>query len=476
VTDAFGPGFRTVEREYRDHEPRVEGSIPEWLSGALIRNGPGRFEVGGERLSHWFDGLAMLRRYAFADGEVRYTNRFLRTEAYEDGLAGRASGQFATDTRGWRRFVSWVRNRGPQPTDNTNVHVARLGGEYVALTEAPRRVAFDPQTLETRGEFSFEDDITEHMAAAHLARDPHRGETVGFATQFGLDPQINVYRVPDGQRRRRPVASIDARGPGYIHDVSLTRDHVVLVEPPLDIRVWRAFLPWTEGVFDLMEWTPERGTRVVVLDRESGAVVRDVTVDPVFVFHHANAYDDAGAVVLDAVAFPDADIVGAMALDELDVVGFPDVPDGRLTRYRIDLAGEASTGGGVDSERLYADGTELPRVPRQFRGRRHRYIYGQSTDRQGANGLVKIDCERGETREWLAQSVFVEEPIPIRRPDADTEDEGVVLATALDVDREQSVLLVFDAATLDERARVFLPHPEPFGFHGRFFRDAVDTS
>jgi carotenoid cleavage dioxygenase-like enzyme len=147
--------------------------------------------------------------------------------------------------------------------------------------------------------------------------------------------------------------------------------------------------------------------------------------------------------------------------------GFPDVPDGRLARYRVSLSGDA-----VTRERRYDGGMELPRVPREVRGRRHRYAYGQSTDRHGANGLVKIDCENGRAREWWERSVFVEEPLPVRHPEADSEDEGVVLATALDVDREQSYLLVFDAATLEERARVFLPHPEPFGFHGRFFEDA----
>ncbi|MFT4947485.1 MAG: all-trans-8'-apo-beta-carotenal 15,15'-oxygenase, partial [Natronomonas sp.] len=48
-------------------------------------------------------------------------------------------------------------------------------------------------------------------------------------------------------------------------------------------------------------------------------------------------------------------------------------------------------------------------------------------------------------------------------------DDGVVLAPALDVEIEQSVLLVLDAATLDELARAQVPHRNPFGFHGRFF-------
>ena len=68
---AFMPGFRSLDRELDDYRLPVEGSVPEWLGGRLVRNGPGKFEVGGDRVSHWFDGLGMLRSYAFADGEIR---------------------------------------------------------------------------------------------------------------------------------------------------------------------------------------------------------------------------------------------------------------------------------------------------------------------------------------------------------------------------------------------------------------------
>ena len=463
-----GPGFRSLESEHRDRSLDVEGSIPAWLSGTLLRNGPGRFEVGERRVEHWFDGLAMLRRYAVADGEVRYSNRFLRTEAYADAREGRLTGQFSTDTRGWRRLLDTVASLGlPEPTDNANVHVARIGGEYVALTEAPRRVAFDPETLETRGEFAFEDAIPEHVAAAHLVDDPHRGELVGFTTEFGRSPAYHLYRVPRGSRRRERIASLSARGPAYVHDCSVTADHVVLVESPLELSVLRALNPLSKGAIDMLRWRPERPTRVLVVDRDSGDLVADPTLEAAFTFHHVNAYLEGGDVVLDLVEFPDADIVDALSMDSLDGVGFPDVPDGRLVRYRIDVAANA-----VDRTRLYDGGMELPRVPRSRVGRRHRYAYGQVTDREGANGLVKVDCESGTAREWWERSVYLEEPIPIRRPGADAEDDGVVVATALDAERERTALLVFDAATLALEARAWLPHAEPFGFHGRFFRDA----
>mgnify|MGYP002762134513 CR=1 FL=1 len=105
VTGSEHVGFQSLRTEHDDVTPDIEGTIPAWLSGTLLRNGPGRFEAGGQRVNHWFDGLAMLRRYAFDDGELRYSNRFLRTEAYSDAMAGRLTGQFGTDTRGWRRVL-----------------------------------------------------------------------------------------------------------------------------------------------------------------------------------------------------------------------------------------------------------------------------------------------------------------------------------------------------------------------------------
>ncbi|WP_240625292.1 carotenoid oxygenase family protein [Halonotius pteroides] len=460
-------GFQSATTEYDDYRPPVEGTIPAWLSGTLIRNGPGRFRVGEQRVNHWFDGLAMLRRYSFDDGAVRYTNRFLRSDAYADAEAGRLTGQFGTDTRGWRRVLDTLRSFGlPEPTDNANVHVARIDNEYVALTEAPRRVAFAPDTLATRDEFTFDDDLTEHITAAHLVDDPHHEELIGFATQFGIQPQYHIYRVPRGSRRRELITSIDARGPAYIHDCSVTDRHVLLVESPLTLSVLRAMNPFSEGAIDMLGWEPDRPTRLLVVDRESGELVAEPTFEATFCFHHVNAFRDGGEIVLDLIEFPDGDIVGALSMAELDSDGFPDVPDGRLMRYRID-----PTTADLDRTRLYAGGMELPRVPRAAVGRRHRYAYGQATDRDGATGLVKVDCETGTAQEWWEESVYLEEPIPIQRPGSDAVDDGVVVATALDATQEQTSLLVFDAETLTLQARVALPHVEPFGFHGRFFPD-----
>jgi carotenoid cleavage dioxygenase-like enzyme len=465
---AYELGFRSLDEEVSDCRLPVEGSVPDWLSGALVRNGPGSFRFGGERARHWFDGLAMLRRYGFDGGEVAYTNRFLRTDAYRDAQTGQTAGEFATGG-GLRSVLRWVRALGPPtPTDNANVHVARLGDHYVALTEAPRRVAFDPVCLETRGGFRWRDDLPEHLATAHLTRDCVRGETVGFATEFGRQSRYHLYRVPDGQAGRERFATVAAEGPGYVHDCAVTADHVVLVETPLRVAVLRALSPRTEGFLDLLAYDEDVSTRFVVVDRDSGDVVATPRTDPLFAFHHVNAYDDGGDVVVDLVTYPDDTIVRALSLAALADGGFAAVPDGRFDRFRLGLAS-----GTVARTRQYDGGMELPTVPPAVRGTDYRYAYAQATDREGANGLVKVDVRSGTATEWWGRGLYVEEPRTVQRPGATAEDDGVVLAPALDTGRERSLLLVFDAASLTELARAPLPHALPFGFHGRFFPEAV---
>jgi len=38
-------------------ELALRGELPRWLSGSLLRTGPAKFEVGEQRMRHWFDGL-----------------------------------------------------------------------------------------------------------------------------------------------------------------------------------------------------------------------------------------------------------------------------------------------------------------------------------------------------------------------------------------------------------------------------------
>jgi carotenoid cleavage dioxygenase-like enzyme len=458
------PGFRSLDTELSDHELPVEGTVPDWLSGTLLRNGPGKFEGNGVRLRHWFDGLAMLRKYEFEDGQIRYSNRFLRTESYADAMEGQPTGQFATDQHGLRKLLGFLRRLGPpEPTDNANVHVARIDGELVAQTEVPKWIAFEGTNLETRGEFVFDDLLDIDMTTAHLVADPHRGEQIGHGLSFGRTHEYKLFRIPDGTRRRELITSIPTDSPAYVHSIAVSEEHIVLAETPLRINIRKALSPFTEGFFELLEWNGEIDTKLYVVDRDTGQLRMQPTVDPFFTFHTINAFDDEGTVVVDLVAFEDDTIVDALSLERLETEGFAAAPPGRFVRLQIEPDGT------VSREQLYDGGIELPTVPKALQTTNYWYAYGQATDREGANGLVKVDTERGQATEWWQTDLYVEEPWMIQHPEAETEDEGVVLAPALDVSTERSLLLVFDGETLDELGRAPVPHHNPFGFHGRFF-------
>ena len=125
-------------------------------------------------------------------------------------------------------------------------------------------------------------------------------------------------------------------------------------------------------------------------------------------------------------------------------------------------------GSRVERRALHA-GVELPRVAPSAHMRPYRYAYGQATQGEGRNGLVKVDVERGTAREWWEAASYAGEPVFVPAPAENPEDRGVVLSLVLDVEAERSSLVVLDGETFTERARAPLPHHVPFGFHGDLF-------
>jgi carotenoid cleavage dioxygenase-like enzyme len=472
-------GFESVSEEL-SADLAVEGRLPPWLTGTFVRNGPGLFEAGGREVAHWFDGPALLRGFEFepasesgdatdsraADGDrVRYRNRFLRTEAYEAVRSGEvAAAGFAESAD--RGLLDRLRNLLPEPTDNANADVARLGGEYVALTESPRAVRFDLGTLSTEGELAWADDLPVGHTTPHLRPAPDGEGHVGYLTEFLPRSSYRLFRVGPSEPRREQFARVPVEEPAYMHSLAVADRFAVLVEPPFLIPPHRV-LTGSGSMVDRYEWRPQRGTRFVVVDRETGAVVCSPTTAPFLVFHHANAYREGEQLVVDLVAFDSPAVLRGMYLEELrasDGGG-----GGELRRYRVPLSGATPT---VET---LATGVSMPTVDDRRTGRRYRHVYCQHTDGDGpADEVVRVDVATGETATWTA-AAYVSEPVFVPRGDGDAAGdppatpEGAVLVEVLDPERRRSGVVVLDAAEMSERARVWAPHHLPFGFHGSYF-------
>jgi len=457
----YSKGFETLEDETRIDSLPVEGELPPWLAGSLLRTGPAKFEVGERQMRHWFDGLAMLHRFAFADGEVSYANRFLESKAYN---AARETGEityseFATDPcrslfkRATTMFM-------PKLTDNANVNLVKLGERFVTMTETPIAVEFDPETLAAAGVAW---DVPGELTTAHPHLDRATGGSLNYAAKLGPRNKYRFFLVPPEGRDPDVLAEAPVKEPAYMHSFGLTERWIVLAEFPFvvnPLRLATSGRPYIENY----RWKPELGTRFTLFDRVTGEASGPFETDAVFGFHHVNAYDSGdGGVVADICTFPDAGIVEDLYLDRLRD-GKP-VAKPELRRFTIDPAG-----GGVTNELLVEDGLDLPRINYgRCNERPYRYVWGAGTDGTSYfDRIVAADLESRTTRVWSEPGSYPGEPVFVAAPGAEEENEGALLSVVLDAAAGTSYLLVLDAATLEERARARVPHHIPFSFHGQF--------
>jgi carotenoid cleavage dioxygenase-like enzyme len=464
-------GFETLSSETVLDRLTISGRIPSWLSGTLLRTGPAKFEVGDQRYRHWFDGLAMLHRFSLRGGDVSYANRFLESRAYR---AARDTGQicfreFATDP--CKALFSRISSGfEPQVTDNASVNVTKIEDHFLAMTETPLPIEFDPATLETLGVYDYGDSLPDGLTTAHPHFDFGRNETFNFTTS--LDPPIshNIYRLTGGNRGRRLVRSIEVDEPAYVHSFGMSERFVVFVEYPYRVNVLDLIAggrPFIEN----FRWDPDAPARFLVVDKEDGALRAQFETPAFFSFHHVNAFETPTEVVVDLVAYRDPEIIQALYLDNLRSGG--PIPRPEVWRYRLSL-----NGGSAASDRLADVALELPRINyRRCNGRPYRYVYGMGSYGGGAYlvgddfaaQLVKLDVSRSEVGTWRESGCFPGEPVFVPEPGASNEDEGVILSVVLDSGQSSSFLLVLDAGSMTEIGRAGLPHHIPFSFHGQYF-------
>lgn len=275
----FAPVF--VERS-EDHDLPVTGLVPPTLTGRLLRNGPNPAVVPvDESAYHWFGGDGMIHAVSLADGKaVGYRNRWVRTCA----LAAR---------------LGTTPPRGPlEPIDGpANAHVIRHGATTLALSDSglPHALADD---LGRARIHDFDSGLASPMGA-HPKVDPSTGELVFVGIDVFGPPFLRVHTVdPLGAVvHSEPVGLARAT---LSHDFGLTASRVVVLDLPVVVDV--ALTPSGRGL--TYRWVPEGGARVGVVPRTGTATgVRWVGIEPAFVLHVLNCYDDGDAVVMDVVRY-----------------------------------------------------------------------------------------------------------------------------------------------------------------------------
>jgi carotenoid cleavage dioxygenase len=429
--------FAPLDRELTAERLPVTGKLPRELKGRLLRTTPNPVAPADDH--HWFVGDCMLHAVELADGEaVSYRNRWIRTPIVEQHR-----GLPAAPERGTPLLVQ----------GSGNVNVIGHAGRILSLSEIGLPWEVTP-TLETLGKYDFAGKLKSNMTA-HPKLDPKTGELVFFGYDFG-DVHLR-YHVADRSGALVHSAEIATPRPTMMHDFAVTATRVVFMDFPvvfdLNLVGRGRVIPfaWQDGVPARLGVMPRRGV---------DADVVWIDIDPCYVYHPFNAYDDGERIVIDLVrhehTFIDGDIFA------------PGAPP-RVERWTIDPQARR-----VSTQVLDARGQEFPRVDPRVECHPHRYGYAAAVTQEGGGAptfgnLYKHDFVTGEhfTHDvgagcFAGEGVFV--------PVGAGEDEGYVLSVVYDAAVDRSHVRVIDAQrfTAPPVARVELPQRVPFGFHGNF--------
>ncbi len=432
--------YAPVEVERTDHDLVVTGQLPDALHGHLLRTGPnpaGPVDAN----HHWFSGDGMIHGIEISGGRARsYRNRFVRTDSVAEARADLPAVGSAP--------------AGAMDPSGGGVHVIEHAGRVLALGEVglPWEMT---RELDTVGPYTFDGKLLTSMTA-HPKLDPVTGDLHFFGYDFG--PVHLRYHRANAAGELVATEVIDIPRTTMMHDFNITATRAVFMDLPVVFsfeRLQMGSMPFA--------WEPDAGARLGVMPLDgANDDVRWFEIEPCYVFHPLNAFDDGDdRVVVDVVRYP--------TMFDRSTIG-PEGDPSELRRWTIDL-----TAGTVTETVLDDRPSEFPRVADALVGRPYRY--GYATAREGkqledgfdAEGLLQYDLETDTSVFHHAGPGRVPgEGVFVADPDGVAEDDGWVLSVVYDAATDRSDVIVVDARDFAAPpvATIHLPARVPFGFHG----------
>jgi carotenoid cleavage dioxygenase-like enzyme len=204
-------------------------------------------------------------------------------------------------------------------------------------------------------------------------------------------------------------------------------------------------------------WDDNHQARLGVLDRHATTdTVHWIDIDPCYVFHPMNAYDDGERIVMDVVKYQK---MFTASDDDSYEAG------SQLVRWVIDPAENKVT------ETVISEvDQDFPRVNPSVECHRHNFGYSlEAGGTHGFGGLLKYDFSDGSsTRYDVGDNKAAGEPVFV--PTGPAEDDGYILSVVYCGESELSEVHVLDASKFGSGplAVVKLGARVPFGFHGNF--------
>ena len=446
----------------------LAGHLPTDLRGTLYRNGPARFERGGTRADHWFDGDGAVLRVHFDGEQAVATYRYVRSAGFvEEEAADRClyRGYGSLPPGGfWQRWQAQIKNAA-----NTSVLAltdgsqSALGGDrLLALWEGGLPHRLDLETLETVGLDDLGGLKASDSFTAHPKRHPRTGKIFGFGLVPGGNATLNVYRCSAAGIVEQ-TGTIPLSGIPLIHDVVLADRYLVFCVSPVRLSPLPALFGLS-SFSDALQWQPQQGTQIIVVDADSLEAIALNSVDPWFQWHFGHSYlDFDGSVVFDVVRYPD--FATNQQLKEVASGQLSTPADAQLWQYRID----PKTAKILDQQCLIDRHCEFPLALGQDETavtylNVHRTVPTPLGELFGA--IARFDAKAGLTVADAGEGYYPSEPIPVENPA--NPEQPWVLTVVYNGHDHRSEVWVYQGNALEAGpiCRLELPEVVAHSFHG----------
>jgi carotenoid cleavage dioxygenase-like enzyme len=463
----WSKAVRHVAEEFRQQRlPMLHGALPDDLQGTLYRNGPGRLERHGQAMGHWFDGDGAILRVQFAAGQAQATYRFVQTQGYQ---AEAKADRLLYSNYGTHPPGSWLgRLRGLKNPANTAV--LALDDRLLALWEGGPPHRLDLATLETIGYDNLGGLAPGNTYSAHYKRDGHTGEIFNFGMQVayhprrGLGGKIRLYRsAPTGKIQQQ--GSFDVNGIPVLHDFVLAGRYLVFCIPPVRVDALPLLLR-TQTFSDAMRWQPDRGTEIVICDRDSLSVIQRITTDPWFQWHFSNGAElSDGTIILEVARY--ADFATNQFLKQVATGNAPTEARSALWQLRIN----PQTGQVLENTARLQRQCEFPTVPPHQVGQPWQTTYlalqHQPFEPNELLSTIGAFTATGDLRiAPVPEGDYAVEPIYVPKPTQP--DQGWIITIVYNSVAEQSEVWILAADQLHQGpiCQLQLPDIIPPSFHG----------
>ncbi|KAN0119154.1 Carotenoid oxygenase [Hyaloscypha variabilis] len=311
----------------------TKGAWPTWLQGSFMRTGAGKFVIplseDGSKppaiLQHFFDGLGILHKFTFENGQVRYISRHTAEgvirRAKKDGflsvtMFGLNANTPLKDAQdpcsallGAQQSL-WLPSGYLEP-DAANLNVVPRRGmhlpkdknplsrgtasqkpeeeEVMVFTDFNMLQVCDAQTLEPKRLLTYA-DIDPELSGFGICAHPPKDRKIGTIYNYLISPE-GVMSVFALDFRAKPAKLLWKTAlpcpPCYIHSLAVTQDYVVFIRNPLHMNV----SDMTKQVMEMIEYEEGVTTKFFAMRKSDGEHIATYEAPNFMFFHSVNGYD-----------------------------------------------------------------------------------------------------------------------------------------------------------------------------------------